>query len=209
VSTIVFDFDGTLAESLETLLVVTNGLAKEFGFRPVAQQEFQRWRTMNSRELLAEKRVPWWKLPQLMRRVKKEQQRAIREIKLVKGMGEVLLALKDQGHVLGILTSNSSENVEEFLRNQGLADMFEFVYAGSTIFGKDRLLRRLIQQRQLDRKTFFYVGDEVRDIEAAHRVPVKAVAVAWGFNTVGALSAAAPDFLLKDPKELLDVVRPE
>ena len=206
-STIVFDFDGTLAESIETLLVVTNGLAKEFGFKPVAQQEFQRWRTMNSRELLAEKRVPWWKLPQLMRRVKKEQQRAIREIKLVKGMGEVLLALKDQGHVLGILTSNSSENVEEFLRNQGLAGMFEFVVAGSTIFGKDRLLRRLIQQQHLDRKTFFYVGDEVRDIEAAHRVPVKAVAVGWGFNTVGALSAAAPDFLLKDPKELLEVVK--
>lgn len=203
--TFIFDFDGTLAESLDVLFVITNQLAEEFGFAPVGHQEFQSWRSLTSRELLSQKRIPWWKLPSLVRRVKREQYHRIRQIRLVLGMGEALLALRDRGSRLGILTSNSSSTVEAFLENQGLEGIFEFVYAGSTLFGKDKLLRRVIQAHQLDPDQVIYVGDEVRDIEAAHRVPMPVAAVSWGFNTLDVLASVQPDYLLQQPKDLLSL----
>ena len=36
------------------------------------------------------------------------------------------------------------------------------------------------------------IGDEVRDIEAAHHVHVAAMAVSWGYGAAPALSAAVP-----------------
>lgn len=49
---------------------------------------------------------------------------------------------------------------------------------------------------------FTYVGDEVRDIEAAKRAGVPVVGVAWGFQTAKALESARPQFVAKTPEDL-------
>ena len=51
-----------------------------------------------------------------------------------------------------------------------------------------------------------YVGDETRDIEASKTIPIKVIAVSWGFNSAEALAKQNPDFLIQKPSELLKVM---
>lgn len=67
----------------------------------------------------------------------------------VKGIKEVLLRLKRGGYGLGLLASNSKETVEKFLRNNGLG-FFDFIYSDSGLWGKDKVLEKLLEERKLE-----------------------------------------------------------
>jgi phosphoglycolate phosphatase-like HAD superfamily hydrolase len=122
-------------------------------------------------------------------------------------MKEALLELKQQGHQLGIVTSNSVENVAAFLEAQEMQGVFDFIGSGLTLFGKGKIIQRIIKQHGLDPATVIYVGDETRDIEAARKIQVRAIAVSWGFNSSQVLAEQNPDFLIHCPSELVNVVR--
>lgn len=50
------------------------------------------------------------------------------------------------------------------------------------------------------------MGDEIRDIEAAKKAGVGAVAVGWGYNILKILKEQNPDYLVRSPKELAKVL---
>lgn len=202
-STYIFDFDGTLADTLPALLAIANDLAPEFGLDPMDEAEFQRWRGLTTQEILQEGRVSLWKLPRLIRRVRREQHRIMPEMEMVPGMRAALLQLKARGESLGLATSNGSENIRMFLGNNNLENIFDFTKCDISLFGKARVLRRLIQQQGIDPAAAFYVGDEVRDMQAAQQVGLRSVGVSWGFNTAEALRSVRADFVLTDPTSLL------
>ena len=72
---------------------------------------------------------------------------------------------------------------------------------------KARAIKKIMHKYDLDRAQSFYIGDEVRDIIAAHKVDVRIVSVAWGFNGREALAAHEPFALLYRPAELVDLFR--
>lgn len=203
VSTYIFDFDGTLAETLPALLGIANGLAAEFDFEPMDEAEFQRWRELTTQEILQEGRVSLWKMPRILRRVRREQHRIMPDMEMVPGMRAALMALKERGDRLGIATSNGEDNLRVFLEKNHLKDVFEFAKYDISLFGKARVLRKMVQQEGLDLSQTFYVGDEVRDIQAAKKVGLQSVGVSWGFNTAEALRSVRADFVLSDPTSLL------
>ncbi len=108
---------------------------------------------------------------------------------------------------LGILTSNTQENVQQFLVKNEL-DFFEFICTGKSVFGKSHMINKIVKQRHLNPNDVFYVCDEVRDIEAARKSGIKSVAVAWGYNTKDALVKENPDFLVTTPEELREIIAP-
>ncbi|MDX2243517.1 MAG: HAD hydrolase-like protein [Leptolyngbyaceae cyanobacterium bins.302] len=205
---IIFDFDGTIADSFETVLRISNQLAAEFGY-PVVQgaEEIDQLKALSSREIIKRSKISPLKLPFLLLRLRTELNREISQLKLISGMKSVLLSLKAQGNRLGIVTSNSCKNVNTFLEVQELQDVFDFVSSGLSLFGKGRVVQRLMHQRRLHPTEVIYVGDETRDIEAAHKIGIKAIAVTWGFNSSQALAAENPDFLIHKPEDLLQVTR--
>jgi phosphoglycolate phosphatase len=195
VKVILFDFDGTIVDSLEAGIVITNRLAAEFGFPPFDAETLEELKKLGSREALRRSRIPVWK-----------QNQQIPTLNLFPEMQETLLELKREGHLLGIVSTNSIRNIQKFLRIQDLTSTFDFVCTSYAIFGKSRLIRRILQQQKLDPTQVYYVGDETRDIEAAHRSGIYAIAVTWGLNSVEILQANSPDFLINSPKELLPLI---
>lgn len=203
---IIFDFDGTIADSFEAVLRISNQLAAEFGYPITRLEDVSRLKNLSSRAIVKESKVSPWKLPFLLLRLRKELQREIHQLQLISGMKTALLALKEQGHTLGIVTSNSCDNVKAFLDVHGLRDLFDFVGSGLALFGKGRVIQRIVQRQRLNPANVLYVGDETRDIEAARKIGVKVIAVSWGFNSSPVLEAEKPDFLIHHPEELLAVV---
>ena len=203
---IIFDFDGTIADSFEAVLKISNQLAAEFGYPKAQPEDISRLKNLSSREVVRQSKVSPFKLPFLLRRLRYELNQEIHRLKPIPGMKSALLRLKQQGNQLGIVTSNSCENVAAFLEAQELSDVFDFVGSGLALFGKGRVIQRILKQHQLNPADVIYVGDETRDIEAARKIGIQVIAVSWGFNSSQALAAEKPDFLIHQPEELLEVV---
>lgn len=204
---IIFDFDGTIADSFETVLHISNRLATEFGY-PVAQaDEIEHLKNLSSREIIKRAQISPLKLPFLLLRLRAELNREIGQLNLIPGMKAVLLQLKDEGNCLGIVTSNSCKNVNTFLQFQNLEGIFDFVDSGLALFGKGRVIQQILKRYHLNPETVIYVGDETRDIEAAHKIGIPVIAVTWGFNSSEALATENPEFLIDQPEQLLQALQ--
>lgn len=204
--TLIFDFDGTIANSFDETLRVANSLASEYGYRPAEAHEIQALRGSSYRHAAATLGVAWHKIPLIATRIRKELASLVSEMPTFEGLPQVLAELRSQGLQLGILTSNDRSNVERFLKARGL-DHFDFVTTSSSIWGKARRLKSLLRNRGLVASEVAYVGDEVRDIEATKPLGITIIAVGWGYTTREHLAAHAPDHLVDAPADLLELAQ--
>lgn len=203
---IIFDFDGTIADTLDVIVSITNRLAVEFGYKPTSQEELAQIKNLTSRQIIKQSGISIFKLPFLIRIVKAELNKEIQRVKPIRGIREALSELKNQGNRLGIITSNSKENVIAVLETNGLQELFDFIYSEKTLFNKSKVINKFLKQENLNPEEVIYVGDETRDIEAARKSQIKAIAVSWGFNSAEVLAEQNPDFLIHQPNELTEVI---
>lgn len=204
--TIIFDFDGTIADTLETIAVLYNKVAVDFNCKPVSFEEKEKFRAMKSHDFLKECNIPLILLPILALKIKAELRQEIKTIKPFAGIIQALHNIKDAGLKLGVMSSNSVDNIKLFLEENNLNNIFEFIHSGKNIFGKDKVILRLLSKYKLQRNSVVYVGDETRDIEALKRIKVPIIAVSWGFNSHEILEKQNPDALIDNPDELLNVI---
>jgi phosphoglycolate phosphatase len=204
---IIFDFDGTIADTLDALVTIANRLAVQFGYVQITPEELALLRNLTSREIINYSGISVFKIPFLVKKVKSELKDKIHEFQPIIGIKEALIELDKGGYQLGIITSNSQENVTEFLKNNNLDNLFEFIYSGVTIFGKTTIINNVLRQKQFKPQEVIYVGDETRDIEASKKANIKVIAVTWGFNSPEVLAKQKPDFLIHKPSELLAVIK--
>jgi phosphoglycolate phosphatase len=203
---IIFDFDGTIADTRNTVVKIANQLAVEFNYQPIDEEELLRLSHLSSREIIQQSPVPLYKIPFLLRKLKKELNKEISRLKPFSGIAESLTLLRENGYRLGIITSNIEDNVIAFLKNNKLDLFFEFIYSGITLFGKDKIINKLIKNHKLAVDKIIYVGDETRDIEAAKKSKIRVIAVGWGFNSPNILAEYQPDFLVTHPQELVTII---
>jgi phosphoglycolate phosphatase len=203
-NTLIFDFDGTLVNSLDATLRVANALAPEFGYRPAQPHEIEALRGSSYRGIAEELGIAWHKIPLIAARIRRELRSTVSSMPTFDGLPHVLAELHRRGVNLGILTSNERGNVERFLAARGL-EYFDFITESASVWGKERRLRSLLRKHGLEREHVAYVGDEVRDIEATKPIGIRMIAVGWGYTTQSRLAAHAPDHLVNSPEELLTI----
>jgi phosphoglycolate phosphatase len=203
---VLFDFDGTIADTYQAIANITNQLSTEFGYKALDSEELLLIKNLSSREIVKRSEISIFKLPFLVRRVRAELSKEIAGLNPITGIDRVLWELKSRGYVLGIVTSNIKENVEVFLAKNELNFIFSYIYSSTAIFGKHRIINQLIKDNQLNNSDVIYVGDETRDIRSARKSNVGIVAVGWGFNSAEILKEYQPDYLVDNPQELLDAI---
>jgi phosphoglycolate phosphatase-like HAD superfamily hydrolase len=203
---ILFDFDGTLAPTMEPVLDIINTFSDELKFKKITTKQAVKLRDKGARELLKQFNIPLWKLPFLVARVQKELTTKIPGLKPFPQIKETIKILKKRDFTLGIVTSNSKENVEEFLKNNQLTE-FAFVYSEKNIFGKGKVIKNVLKKKRVKTIDTIYIGDEIRDIEAALLAGIKIIAVTWGYNSEKSLKKANPDYLIHNPQDLLRILQ--
>jgi phosphoglycolate phosphatase len=203
---IIFDFDGTIADTFDALSRIINRLSPEFGYLPASNEKIAEFRNSTATQIIKSSGVSIFQLPFIIKKVKACLNQEIHLLVPIKGIDEVLRELYNQGYQLGIITSNSRENVETFLNSNNLQYLFSFLSSGTTLFGKNRIINKFLKQQNLRLEQAIYVGDEIRDIEAAKRSNIKVIAVSWGFNSQEILAQHEPDFLINEPKQLIEAI---
>ncbi len=200
---IIFDFDGTLADTLEETRCIFNQLAPHYGLRQVAANELEQLRNYSLTELLDHLKISKLKVPSLLSRGTSMLRERMTRIPLIAGMAEVLPELSRNVKTVGILTSNATENVELFLEMHGLREHFTFVSSTSKLTGKAKHLRAIRKTFSLQAQEMLYVGDEIRDIRASQKAGVDCAAVTWGFNSRDSLYDCGPTHVVDAPQQLL------
>lgn len=203
----IFDFDGTIADTYHYVVAISNQLAKEYNYREISEDEKESLKDHSSREVIKILKVPLMKIPAIIARAKQELYKNVPNILPIPELKETLQKIHSLGIPMGILSSNSKQNVHAFLENHNMKHLFKFVETTSKVWSKDSSLKKILHQYQLRANQLVYVGDELRDVAAAHRIKAKVIAVTWGFNSYTALNAHNPDYIISNPSELLDLIQ--
>ena len=201
---LIFDFDGTIADTHHYIIEISNRLASEFNYKTIEPHEVEHLKNKSSREVIEHLNIPLLKIPAIVAKAKKEFYRNISTVQPIAGLQEILQHLKDFNVKIGILSSNTSGNIKKFLQNHNL-DIFDFIDTTSKIWSKNNSLKNIIQKNGFNKERIIYIGDEIRDITAAKKLGIKVAAVAWGYNSSYALKRYKPDFIIQTPQDLLNL----
>jgi HAD superfamily hydrolase (TIGR01549 family) len=201
-SAVIFDFDGTIADSFLVALGVVYEAAHKNKSLP--KEDISRLRAMSLRQLLQTLRISWWRAFLIVRRIRRLMHGSMNEVSVVPGMVEAIKALQTK-HKLFILSANSLTNVRGFLQRYEIEACFIDIVGNAYPFGKERRLVEIIHQNNLLNDQTWYVGDEAQDIKAAKNAGIKSAAVTWGYSNIHVLETRQPDVLVFSPDELISL----
>jgi phosphoglycolate phosphatase len=121
-------------------------------------------------------------------------------------MPEVLNELAEARHVV-IVSSNSAEVIEGFLRRHGIVGVAGIAgaEAGQSKVAKIEELRGRFPQQE----ACWFVGDTAGDMREARAAGVLPLGVAWGWHDPERLRAAGAERIAADPADLLAIVAPD
>lgn len=202
---IAFDFDGTLADSFDCFVAALSEASRLHGFRDVDDALIATLRGLSARDIIRALEVAPWKVPQVTIDMRRLMQRRIADVSLFPGVADTFGALAARGVKIAIATSNTEAVVRDRLGAPACDHVAHFA-CGISLFGKSRRLRALAREAGLRSGEMLYVGDEIRDADAARRANVAFQGVAWGYTAPGTLQMHCATPLLTRIDALLDIV---
>lgn len=205
---VVFDLDGTLADTFSTVLRLFN--------RVMLDRTGRQWRLEEMlpyfgppETIMFQRMFPAAELHEPMIadyfRFSREDGH---EIKPFDGISELVSELKSSGVKLGVFSAANAEAARIRVGHAGLLDFFDEVIGGDSVTNSkphpDGLLH-LMERFGVDPAATLYVGDMVADIQTGQAAGVTTVAVTWGAAKRESLAAAQPDFIVEKPQQLRSV----
>ncbi len=183
---VLFDFDGTLADSAPDLCAALNKLRSSRGMDPLKVEDVRPFASMGGRGMV---RVGFGKKPgdpdyEALRDAFLDlyAKDVFVETRLFPGILELLTLLKEKKIQWGIVTNKAMRFTERLVRELALEP--DCVVGGdSTPHLKPHPAPLLLaaEKLALPPAACSYLGDDLRDIQAARAAGMRAVAVEWGY----------------------------
>ncbi len=204
ISTIIFDFDGVIGDTLHETKKIVVQIYEEINNKKINPKDIEKLINSNVKDVIKKLNFKSNEIYAFQERMRLELNKRIDKIKIFKDIKKVLIDLKKDSYTLGILSSNSENNLHFILKKNNI-DFFNFIYSGSSLFGKAKVLADLIKKEELVAAKTVYIGDEVRDIQAAKKNKVVSIAVSWGY--VKSLRKDHPDYFADKPQDLVKIIK--
>jgi phosphoglycolate phosphatase-like HAD superfamily hydrolase len=204
---IVFDFDGTIADSEKLILDIYDDFAKKSGWPKLTNKRYRILKGSTPQEAMQWAGVRMWQLPRLVRTGRKEYKKHIDDIKLFPYMARTVKKAADMGYDVYVLSSNSKDTVKAVLLANDINGKVK-ILKGSSLFGKHKILKKIIRKNRYDPASSWMVGDEIRDMVAAKRAGLKSIGVTWGLQSKNGLMKASPAAIAEKPGDILRHVKP-
>ena len=202
---IIFDFDGTLADSLPFVVSILDEIAEQYRLPRVTADQIDQFRRTDAGQVMRFVNVPFWKIPLIAADVRRRMAKEIHQIRLFEGIDQVIQGLAGQGKQLAVVSSNATSNIRQVLgaENAGLIRLFE---GGISAFGKPPKIRKVMRRLHVSPAETLLIGDEIRDIQAARKAGVACGVVSWGYTHLSALESYAPEIIFRQVDEILKKV---
>ncbi len=206
---VIFDFDGTLADSFGWFLDVFDEVADRFRFRRLDRERLDHLRGLSTQDLLRHHGVPLWKVPMIAAHARTLQAHTLKTqpahgIAVFAGMDAVVTGLRARSVRLALVSSNARGNIERILPPHTMT-AFDHVACGASLFGKTAKFRAALKTTGVEARHALAIGDEVRDIEAARQAGMASGAVTWGYAAADRLRLERPDHVFDRPEAITDL----
>ncbi|KAB0441452.1 HAD-IA family hydrolase [Lysinibacillus fusiformis] len=202
---IIFDFDGTLADSTAVFASAWNTLAQKYKFKGIELKEIDTLKKLSISERSKLFDFPMYKLPMILPQFYKLYRQSLNDVHLFEGMKEVLLEINKRGYKIIIISSNSKENILEFLKMNGIHCVAD-VLCSNRIFGKDKVMKKFLKESNVSATEVVYIGDEQRDIVACKKAGVPIIWVEWGYDAIEVIQNEEPEYKVATPEEILEII---
>ncbi|WP_345987080.1 HAD hydrolase-like protein [Sulfurimonas sp. HSL1-2] len=200
---VIFDFDGTLADSFPFFLHAVNALAEKHHFRKIDPEQVETLRHYDAKRIIRQLRIPLWKVPMVAAVFRKRMAQNVGDIPMFPAVTEMLHTLSEQGITLSLVTSNSHENVLKILGKENTG-LLRYPQYGTSLFGKASKLKTILRKSGLAAEEAIYIGDEIRDLNAARAVNMDFGAVTWGYTKGDALMEHSPSAMFNRVGEIAE-----
>ena len=205
---IIFDYDGVLADTLDDLLHFGQKACNELGVKHlVAKDDLSKLEVMSFSSFGQACEVPEHLIDEFVKIclhlfAQKKSSPAI-----FTGLSHVVRHLA-VNHIMAVVTTNSSQNVNAFLVKHGLESFVHAVYGVDSPGSKAQKISvaRHRLGEGVKKKSVFMVGDSLSDIFAAKEAGVTSIAVTWGHQSLEYLRLGDPDYVVTSPQNLIEVI---
>lgn len=209
---IAFDFDGTLADSVDfCLLVFMKVLKKYMGENAPSEEEVYQNFGMNEPGVLRffmgkadpDAEADFFKLHRELHAEKCPEP--------FPGVVDLLKFLRSKGVRLGVLTGRAETSCHISLDALDLNEYFDFFcYGDPDRNDKAGQMKRLLEENGLRSDEFAYVGDAVSDVLASQRAGVKCYAAAWAKTArIAELEKLDPGYVFRTVADMQKVIAAE
>lgn len=208
---ILFDLDGTLAHTAPDLVGATNYVCSMLGHAPVDYDILAPHASAGTAALLKTALGITQQHPNFENLktsfLKRYEETIADKTQLFSGIAELLSELDSHDIVWGIVTNKPSKYTNLLVPKIGLADAACVVSGDTTAYSKPHPepLFEAVRRISLKPSDCWYVGDDVRDVKAAHAAGMLAIAVGWGYGEH--INDWGADFVVDSPTELLGLLK--
>ncbi len=211
----IFDLDGTLTNTLESMTYSVNLTLKEMGLSQITKDQCRMFVGNGARVLIEESlKVSWYPKASRIEEGMKIygrifDQNCTYHVTLYEGIPEMLKALKDRGIHLAVLSNKPDRQTVKVVKEIFGDNIFDYAQGQ-----KDGIRRKpepdgvwyLMEQMQVSKEECLYIGDSEVDAATGKNAGLKTIGVLWGFRDRKTLETAGADHLIERPEELLQFV---
>ena len=210
---VLFDLDGTLADTAPDLAAALNRLRADQGLEPVPLERLRPFASAGARGLVhagfgvKPGDADYASLREAFLEAYREN--TCVHTQLFPGIAELLAELARRALPWGIVTNKATRFTDRIVATLGLSPAC--VVCGDTtehLKPHPAPMRHAAEQLKLAPGECMYLGDDLRDMQAARAVGMRAVAVAWGYHhpESGSPGSWNADAVIAQPRDLIGLL---
>jgi len=205
---VIFDFDGTIMNTNKVIIDSLNHVALKYINREITPNEFE---VILGQPVVAQMAALSKEYRDEMVTCYRETYRAMEEGKVApfKGILPLLERLKEKGVLCAILTNKGRRGLDKSLAEHHMTHFFSYSLTVNDIqetkpspYG----IYNICEHLDIALSDAIMVGDSGHDIEAGKRAGIRTALVGWSILNQERLKAISPDYIISDPKEILDII---
>lgn len=208
---LILDFDGTIADTAESIVLAMQGALNFLGYNSVKDDEIKNLIGLPLRDMFKE--VPNFKDELVENGVveynKRHKDLAMSTITLFPDVKETLEYLHSKGVKLGIATSRGRESLIAFLKLLEIEDLFLTLACAEDVTNHKPapdVVNLVLKNLSVDKKDALVVGDTIYDVGMGKNAGCDTCAVTYGNNSISDLKKSSPEYIIDNFKELIKIV---
>ena len=209
---VIFDLDGTLTDSLESIKISADKAVGKFGFGPYTREQYEYFVGDGADTLIARcLQAGGDKSLACFDRAFAEYQKIFEEYCMYRvapydGIRELLRALKEKGVKIAVLSNKPHERTKEVIRTLFGEDYFDMVQGQTAEIEKKpspKGVFRILEQLHLTEEDILYLGDTGTDMQTGKAAGAVTIGALWGFREREELLENHADYVIEKPLDLL------